>query len=116
MEGKARRYHRPRKGPSLLERVNPNAAGIDCGSAEHYVALPQDRDDEPVRRFKTFTADLHRLADWLVGCRIETVAMESTSVYWIPIRDPGRAWDQGRARQRAAPQERARTQERRHRL
>jgi transposase len=85
MEGKARRTHRNPKGPSLLERVNHNAAGIDCGSAEHYVAVPVDRDAEPVRHFRTFTAELHRLADWLVSCRIKTVAMESTGVYWIPV-------------------------------
>ena len=71
--------------PSLLERIQPNAAGIDCGSEQHYVAVPSDRDPEPVRSFKTFTADLHRLADWLAACGIETVAMESTGVYWIPI-------------------------------
>jgi transposase len=71
--------------PSLLERIKPNAAGIDCGSEQHYVAVPSDRDPEPVRSFKTFTADLHRLADWLQACGIETVAMESTGVYWIPI-------------------------------
>jgi transposase len=74
----------PRSRP-LLERVNPNAAGIDCGSAMHYVAVPADRDPEPVRCFKTFTDDLHRLADWLVSCRVKTVAMEATGVYWIPI-------------------------------
>jgi transposase len=70
---------------SLLEQVNPNAAGIDCGSAKHYVAVPPERDPEPVRCFKTFTDDLHRLADWLVACGIKTVAMEATGVYWIPI-------------------------------
>jgi transposase len=69
----------------LLERVNVNAAGIDCGSAMHYVAVPPDRDPEPVRCFKTFTEDLHRLADWLVACGIKSVAMEATGVYWIPI-------------------------------
>ena len=74
-----------RGSPSLLARIKPNAAGIDCGSEQHYVAVPSDRDPEPVRSFKTFTADLHRLADWLVACGIETVAMESTGVYWIPI-------------------------------
>src|SRR2546430_4145221 len=74
-----------RVSPSLLERINRNAAGIDCGSEQHYVAVPPDRDSEPVRSFKTFTADLHRLADWLQASRIETVAMESTGVYWIPI-------------------------------
>jgi len=72
-------------GPSLLERLTPNAAGIDCGAAEHYVAVPADRDAAPVRSFKTFTTDLHRLADWLLACGVTTVAMESTGVYWIPL-------------------------------
>jgi hypothetical protein len=61
--------------------VNPNAAGIDVGSEVHYVAVPPDRDPEPVRSFKCFTADLNALADWLDECGIETVAMESTGVY-----------------------------------
>ncbi len=73
------------KHPSLLKRINHNAAGIDCGSEAHYVAVPPERDAEPVRSFKTFTADLHRLADWLKACKVKTVAMESTGVYWIPI-------------------------------
>ena len=72
-------------GPSLLERITPNAAGIDCGSEAHYVAVPADRDAAPVRSFKTFTPDLHRLADWLTPCGVTTVAMESTGVYWIPL-------------------------------
>lgn len=65
--------------------VNPNAAGIDAGSEEHWVSVPEDRSDEPVRSFGTFTADLHALADWLVECRINTVAIEATGVYWIPL-------------------------------
>ena len=65
-----------RKHPSLLKRINRNAAGIDCGSATHYVAVPPERDPEPVRSFKTFTSDLHRLADWLKSCGIESVAMD----------------------------------------
>ena len=73
------------KNSSLLERINLDAAGIDCGSEAHYVAVPPERDVEPVRSFKTFTGDLHRLADWLGTCGIKTVAMESTGVYWIPI-------------------------------
>jgi transposase len=73
----------PRK--SELESINPNAAGIDCGSEYHYVAVPADRDREPVRRFKTFTTGLRQLADWLSECGIRTVAMEATGVYWIPI-------------------------------
>jgi transposase len=80
-----RRSGKPRVSPSLLERINPNAAGIDCGSAEHYVSVPPHRDPEPVQSFSTFTADLIRLADWLVACRITSVAMEATGVYWIPI-------------------------------
>lgn len=73
------------KHRSLLKRINRNAAGIDCGSEIHYVAVPSERDPEPVRSFKSFTGDLHRLADWLEACKIKTVAMESTGVYWIPI-------------------------------
>jgi len=68
-----------------LSTVNPNAAGIDIRSQFHVVAVPADRDAEPVRTFQSFTGDLHRLADWLVACRIETVAMESTGVYWVPL-------------------------------
>jgi transposase len=71
--------------PSLLKRINRHAAGIDCGSETHFVAVPPERDEEPVRSFKTFTSDLCRLADWLEACKIKTVAMESTGVYWIPI-------------------------------
>lgn len=63
----------------------PNAAGIDVGSAEHWVAVPTDRDPQPVRRFEAFMADLIALAEWLKSCRIETVAMEATGVYWIPL-------------------------------
>jgi transposase len=70
---------------NALEQINSNAAGIDIGAEEMYVAVPPDRDEESVRSFPTFTADLHRLADWLKACRIDTVAMESTGVYWIPL-------------------------------
>lgn len=68
-----------------LEVVHPNAAGIDIGNAAHYVAVPPDRDPEPVRRFECFTQDLHALADWLGQCGIVTVAMQSTGVYWLPV-------------------------------
>ena len=68
-----------------LTLTYPNAAGIDIGSAAHFVAVPPDRDDEPVREFASFTADLHRLADWLAECGVDTVAMESTGVYWIAL-------------------------------
>lgn len=74
-----------RPSPSVLERINPNAAGIDCGSAEHYVAVPPGRDPRPVQSFKTFTSELIRLADWLTRCGITSVAMEATGVYWIPL-------------------------------
>jgi len=73
------------KAQPALSITHPNAAGIDIGSASHYVAVPPDRDDEPVREFACFTADLNALADWLVACRVDTVAMESTGVYWIPL-------------------------------
>jgi transposase len=67
-----------------LERIEPNAAGIDVGATEIFVAVPPDRDRQPVRSFKTFTDDLRQMAAWLVQCGITTVAMESTGVYWIP--------------------------------
>ncbi len=62
-----------------------NAAGVDIGATEIYIAVPADRDTQPVRRFAAFTEDLKAAADWLERCRIETVAMESTGVYWIPL-------------------------------
>lgn len=71
--------------PDSLKQINLNAAGIDIGSTQHYVAVPSDRDKQSVRCFESFTADLHQLADWLIECGIETVAMESTGVYWIPL-------------------------------
>ena len=70
---------------SGLSLMNPDAAGIDIGSAAHFVAVPLDRDDAPVREFASFTADLNALADWLERCGIKTVAMESTGVYWIAL-------------------------------
>ncbi|HKZ79071.1 MAG TPA: transposase [Pyrinomonadaceae bacterium] len=64
-----------------LTCVYPNAAGLDIGAREIWASVPADRDPEPVRCFGTFTPDLQRL----VACRIDTVAMESTGVYWIPV-------------------------------
>jgi len=76
---------KPRVSPTVLDRINPHVAGIDCGAAEHYVAVPPDRDPTPVQSFKTFTNDLLRLADWLTACGVRSVAMEATGVYWIPV-------------------------------
>jgi transposase len=64
--------------------VHPDAAGLDIGSTEIWAAVPSDRAPHPVRKFGTFTPDLHALADWLQSCGIKTVAMESTGVYWLP--------------------------------
>ena len=80
------RQRAPRSTASgSLPQVNANAAGIDVGAASHFVAVPADRDPEPVREFAAFTGDLYRLAEWLRACGVETVAMESTGVYWIPL-------------------------------
>lgn len=73
------------KTSGRLSTINPDAAGIDVGATFHVVAVPGERDDEPVRTFRTFSGDLHRLADWLKQTGIKTVAMESTGVYWIPV-------------------------------
>ena len=81
---------RPKKGKyrklnRSLPVMRPNAGGVDIGAREIFVAVPADRDTESVRSFPTFTQDLHALADWLQRCRVDTVAMESTGVYWIPL-------------------------------
>lgn len=68
-----------------LRILKPNAAGIDIGSTKHFVAVPADRSEQPVRSFDTFTCDLHEIAQWLKKCNIDTVAMESTGVYWIQL-------------------------------
>jgi transposase len=68
-----------------LPELNRNAAGIDVGNAEHYAAVPADRDPESVRSFGSFTADLHRMAQWLKSCGIETVVMQATGVYWVAL-------------------------------
>lgn len=65
--------------------LEPNACGVDVGAREMYVAVPPDRDANPVRVFQTFTEDLEELAQWLSECGVTTVAMESTGVYWIPL-------------------------------
>ena len=71
--------------PEVLSQLNLNAAGIDVGATSHFVAVPADRAEQPVQEFEAFTADLYRLADWLAECGVETVVMESTGVYWIPL-------------------------------
>ena len=76
---------KPPKSRAALMITHPNAAGIDIGSASHFCAVPPDRDDAPVREFASFTADLNALADWLQACGVDTVAMESTGVYWIAL-------------------------------
>lgn len=82
-----RRQSHKRKGSRNrpVPVINPDAAGIDVGAREIYVAVPADRDPEPVRSFGTFTPDLLDLAAWLAACGMTTVAMEATSVYWIPL-------------------------------
>ena len=75
----------PPPTPEPLGVVHPEAAGLDIGAREIWVAVPADRDPMPVRAFGTFTPDLQALANWLSACQVQTVAMESTGVYWIPI-------------------------------
>lgn len=70
---------------SKLNPIHPNAAGIDIGSQHHWVCVPSGHANECVRRFGCYTAELYAIADWLSECGVETVAMESTGVYWIPL-------------------------------
>jgi transposase len=81
--------HKKQKKKIAVEQawplINPNAAGIDLGSREHWVAVPEGRDAQSVRGFGTFTSDLEALAEWLKKCGVTSVAMEATGVYWIPL-------------------------------
>src|ERR1700730_5983104 len=80
-----RKNNKKKASAPTLYCLNPNAAGVDLGATEIYIAVPVDRDPQPVRRFSTFTEDLRAAAAWLKSCHIETVAMESTGVYGIPF-------------------------------
>ena len=85
MSKRSRVLRSSRKIIGPIDIVNPNAAGIDAGSEQHWVSVPEDRSEEPVRPFGTFTEDLYALANWLIECGIKTVAIEATGVYWIPL-------------------------------
>lgn len=76
---------KPKVDWKALDIVHPDAAGIDIGGSEHWVAIGPDRDEEPVRRFDCFTQDLQQMVDWLIGRGVRSVAMQSTGVYWIPV-------------------------------
>ena len=67
------------------QEIFPNAAGIDVGASSHWVAVPAGSSDEPVREFGAMTDDLNAMATWLIACGVDTVALESTGVYWIPV-------------------------------
>ena len=79
------RGHRRTTRAATPPILNPHAAGIDIGATDIYACVPLDRDPQPIRRFATFTEDLRALAAWLTQCRVTSVAMESTGVYWIPL-------------------------------
>jgi transposase len=85
MARKRRTTKEAKANSAMLPVMRPDAAGIDIGATEIFVAVPADRAAENVRCFPTFTQDLYALADWLEQCGIKTVAMESTGVYWIPL-------------------------------
>lgn len=70
---------------SSINIVHPNAAGIDLGSESHFVSVPPDRCEDSIREYKSFTDDLRNMARFLKECHIDTVAIESTGVYWIPV-------------------------------
>ena len=96
-----------------LEMVHPDAAGIDIGNESHYVAVLPTRDSQPVRRFGCTTAELKAMAEWLKQCRIQTIAMQSTGVYWIAVYDSRRSRFAGIPSECAGDQESARAQKRR---
>jgi len=68
-----------------IKLLRPNAAGIDVGSQMHYVAVPSDRSEQCVKKYGSFTSEIHEMAKWLKQCNIDTIAMESTGIYWIQL-------------------------------
>ena len=81
----AKRSKRKQKSVQSMPVLQPNAAGIDIGAKEIFVAVDGARDRNPVRHFPTFTSDIHKAAQWLKDLDIESIVMESTGVYWIPV-------------------------------
>lgn len=77
-------YHQGPGDPQFAI-LHPDAAGIDIGGESHWVSVPPDRGGTTVREFGVFTDELEAMADWLIAQRVTTVAMESTSVFWIPV-------------------------------
>jgi len=78
----------PIKAAASLPVINTHAAGIDAGSVEHWVCVPEDsvtKGQENVRSFGAFTADLDQLVEWLLACGVKTVAVEATGVYWLGL-------------------------------
>ena len=97
-----------------MRTVNPHAAGVDIGAHEIMACVPDGDDQQLVRAFGTYTADLESLADWFIDRGIQTVAMESTGVYWIPLFETLEARGiQGCLISAQSHQTRARTQKRR---
>jgi transposase len=84
-QSKRERANKPKVDWKTLELVHPHAAGIDIGGSEHWVAISPEKEEESVRRFDCFTADVERMADWLVDRGVRSVAMQSTGVYWMPV-------------------------------
>ena len=81
----AKSTQRGKSSTRTLAPIHPDAAGLDVGATFHVVAIPPDRNAEPVRSFGSFTGELHALADWLESMGITSIAMESTGVYWVPV-------------------------------
>jgi len=79
------RRDKPKVDWKALDIVHPNAAGVDIGGSEHWVAINPELDEKPVRCFQCFTEDLQQMADWLIERGVRSVAMQSTGVYWIPV-------------------------------
>src|SRR5437660_9112983 len=80
-------HNRQNRSHAPLEVIHPDAGGIDIGNESHYVAVPPSRDSQSAREFGCTTAELKAMAVWLKQCRIRTVAMQSTGVYWVAVYD-----------------------------
>src|SRR5207247_6893721 len=85
MTAKTKRQGQKSQAAQSLTMMEPNAAGVDIGAMEHWVAVAPDRDEQPVRKFGPFTSEHYAIADWRRLCDVKVVGMESPRVYWIPL-------------------------------
>jgi hypothetical protein len=73
------------KNSEALSIIHSNVAGIDIGSKENWVSVSPEICKENIRQFGSYTEDLENIANWLIECKVTSVVIESTGIYWVPF-------------------------------